>query len=94
MGGRSGHWRQPVRAARFPRHGVFAHRVRLKYADRVPIRRDVLAVVIAQVMDVLQSVRLRPEAQKELEARYRLHSKADFDKVAGIVRGCVTNLIH
>ena len=26
-----------------------------------------------------------------MEARYRLHGKDDFDKVAGIVRGCVTN---
>jgi len=43
------------------------------------------------MIDVLQLVPLRPEVQKELEARYRLHGKADFDKVAGIVRGCVTN---
>jgi hydroxypyruvate reductase len=43
------------------------------------------------MIDILQLVPLRPEVQKELEARYRLHSKADFDKVAGIVRGCVTN---
>ena len=50
--------------------------------------------MIAQVIDVLQLVPLRPEAQKELEACYRLHSKADFDNVAGIVRGCVTNPIH
>ena len=42
-------------------------------------------------IDILQLVPLRPEVQKELEARYRVHSKADFDKVAGIVRGCVTN---
>jgi hypothetical protein len=34
---------------------------------------------------------LRPKFRKELEARYRSHGKADFDKVAGIVRGCVTN---
>ncbi|HSS13699.1 MAG TPA: 2-hydroxyacid dehydrogenase, partial [Rhizomicrobium sp.] len=33
----------------------------------------------------------RPEVQKELEARYRLHGKGDFDKAASIVRGCVTN---
>jgi lactate dehydrogenase-like 2-hydroxyacid dehydrogenase len=43
------------------------------------------------VIDILQLVPLRPEVQKELEARYRIHSKADFDKVAGLVRGCVTN---
>lgn len=42
-------------------------------------------------IDILQLVALRPEVQKELEARYNVHSKADFDKVAGIVRGCVTN---
>jgi len=42
------------------------------------------------MIDVLQLVRLRPEVQKELEARYRLHGKGDFDKVAAIVRGCVT----
>jgi hydroxypyruvate reductase len=43
------------------------------------------------MIDVLQLVPLRPEVQKELAARYRLHGKADFDKVADIVRGCVTN---
>jgi lactate dehydrogenase-like 2-hydroxyacid dehydrogenase len=43
------------------------------------------------MIDVLQLVQLRPEVQKELAARYRLHGKQDFDKVAGIVRGCVTN---
>jgi hydroxypyruvate reductase len=43
------------------------------------------------VIDILQLVPLRPEVQRELAARYRLHSKADFDKVADIVRGCVTN---
>jgi hydroxypyruvate reductase len=43
------------------------------------------------MIDILQLVPLRPEVQKELEARYRLHSKADFEKVASIVRGCVTN---
>ena len=43
------------------------------------------------MIDVLQLVPLRPEVQKELEARYKLHGKADFDKVCGIVRGCVTN---
>ena len=43
------------------------------------------------MIDILQLVPLRPEVQKELEARYRIHQKADFDKVAGIVRACVTN---
>jgi lactate dehydrogenase-like 2-hydroxyacid dehydrogenase len=43
------------------------------------------------MIDVLQLVPLRPEVQKELAARYRLHGKADFDKVADVVRGCVTN---
>src|ERR1700748_2291531 len=43
------------------------------------------------MIDILQLVPLRPEVQKDLEARYRLHGKADFEKVAGIVRGCVTN---
>ncbi|MEO8300314.1 MAG: 2-hydroxyacid dehydrogenase [Rhizomicrobium sp.] len=43
------------------------------------------------MIDILQLVPLRPEVQKELAARYRLHGKDDFDKVAGVVRGCVTN---
>ena len=43
------------------------------------------------MIDILQLVQLRPEVQKELAARYRLHGKADFDKVASLVRGCVTN---
>jgi lactate dehydrogenase-like 2-hydroxyacid dehydrogenase len=43
------------------------------------------------MIDILQLVPLRPEVQKELAARYRLHGKADFDRVADIVRGCVTN---
>ena len=43
------------------------------------------------MIDILQLVPLRPEVQKELAAKYKLHGKADFDKVAGIVRGCVTN---
>jgi hydroxypyruvate reductase len=47
--------------------------------------------MIAQVIDVLQLAPLRPEVQKEVETRYRLHGKQDFDKVAGIVRACVTN---
>jgi len=33
------------------------------------------------MIDVLQLVPLRPEVQKELEARYRLHGKAEFDKI-------------
>ena len=43
------------------------------------------------MIDILQLVPLRPEVQKDLEARYRLHGKADFDKVAEVIRGCVTN---
>jgi len=43
------------------------------------------------MIDILQLVPLRPEVQKELAARYRLHGKEDFEKVAGIVRGVVTN---
>ncbi|HKU64806.1 MAG TPA: 2-hydroxyacid dehydrogenase [Rhizomicrobium sp.] len=43
------------------------------------------------MIDILQLAPLRPEVQKELEARYRVHPKSDFDKVASIVRGCVTN---
>ena len=43
------------------------------------------------MIDVLQLVKLRPEVQKELEARYRLHGREDLDKVAGVVRACVTN---
>jgi phosphoglycerate dehydrogenase-like enzyme len=43
--------------------------------------------MITQVIDVSQLVPLLPEVQKELEARY---SKADFDKVASVVRDCVT----
>lgn len=43
------------------------------------------------MIDLLQIVPLRPEIQKELAARYRLHGMADFDKVAGTVRGCVTD---
>ncbi len=43
------------------------------------------------MIDVLQLVPLRPEVQKELEARYRIHSRAEFDKVAAVVRGVVTN---
>ena len=43
------------------------------------------------MIDILQLVPLRPEVQKDLEARYRLHGKADVDKVAEVIRGCVTN---
>jgi lactate dehydrogenase-like 2-hydroxyacid dehydrogenase len=43
------------------------------------------------MIDVLQLVPLRPEVQKELEARYRVHAKDQFDKVAAIVRAAVTN---
>ena len=43
------------------------------------------------MIDILQLVQLRPEVQKELAAKYKLHSKADFEKVCGIVRGAVTN---
>jgi lactate dehydrogenase-like 2-hydroxyacid dehydrogenase len=43
------------------------------------------------MIDILQLVPLRPEVQKELAARYRLHGKGDFDRIADIVRGCVTN---
>ena len=43
------------------------------------------------MIDVLQLAALRPEVQKELEARYRIHGRSDFDKVAGIVRAAVTN---
>lgn len=50
--------------------------------------------MIGQVIGVLQSVPLRPEAEKELEARYPFYSKANFDNIVGIVRGCVTNPIH
>ncbi len=42
-------------------------------------------------IDVLQLVPLRPEVQKELAARYRLHGMEDLDKVAGDVRAVVTN---
>ncbi|HEY0265565.1 MAG TPA: NAD(P)-dependent oxidoreductase, partial [Rhizomicrobium sp.] len=43
------------------------------------------------MIDVLLLVPLRPEVQAELEARYRVHPKEDFEKVAGIVRAAVTN---
>ncbi len=43
------------------------------------------------MIDILQLVQLRPEVQKDLAAKYHLHGRDDFEKVAGIVRGCVTN---
>ncbi len=43
------------------------------------------------MIDVIQFVKLRPEVQAELEARYRVHWKDKFDAVAGIVRAAVTN---
>jgi hydroxypyruvate reductase len=43
------------------------------------------------MIDVLQLVKLRPEVQKELEARYRVHGREDLDKIAGVVRAVVTN---
>ena len=42
-------------------------------------------------IDILQLVPLRPEIQVKLAERYRLHGKDDLDRVAGIVRGVVTN---
>jgi lactate dehydrogenase-like 2-hydroxyacid dehydrogenase len=43
------------------------------------------------MIDLLQLVPLRPEIQKELEARYRLHGMDQLVSVAHIVRGCITN---
>jgi len=43
------------------------------------------------MIDVIQFVKLRPEVQKALEARYKVHPKEDLEKVAGIVRAAVTN---
>jgi lactate dehydrogenase-like 2-hydroxyacid dehydrogenase len=43
------------------------------------------------MIDIIQFVKLRPEVQKELEARYKVHPKEDVEKVAGIVRAAVTN---
>jgi lactate dehydrogenase-like 2-hydroxyacid dehydrogenase len=42
-------------------------------------------------IDILHFVPLRPEVQRELEARYRVHRKDRLDEVASIVRGVVTN---
>lgn len=43
------------------------------------------------MIDVIQFVKLRPEIQVQLEARYRVHPREAFDDVAGIVRAAVTN---
>ena len=42
-------------------------------------------------IDVLQLVPLYPDVQRELEARYRVHSADRLDEVASIVRAVVTN---
>lgn len=42
-------------------------------------------------IDILQLIPLRPEVQRELEARYRVHRKDRLDEVAHLVRGVVTN---
>lgn len=42
-------------------------------------------------IDILQFIPLRPEVQRELEARYRVHQKDRLDEVAHLVRGVVTN---
>ena len=44
------------------------------------------------MIDVLSLVPLRPEVQKELEARYRVHKKEDFEKVAGIGASLARNI--
>jgi hydroxypyruvate reductase len=43
------------------------------------------------MIDIIQFVKLRPEVQEVLEARYRVHPREDVEKVAGIVRAAVTN---
>jgi hydroxypyruvate reductase len=43
------------------------------------------------MIDVIQFVKLRPEVQKDLETRYRIHGKEKLEEVAGIVRAAVTN---
>ncbi|HWA70301.1 MAG TPA: 2-hydroxyacid dehydrogenase [Rhizomicrobium sp.] len=43
------------------------------------------------MINVLQLVALRPEVQRELEARYKVHPRSELDKVAGLVRAVVTN---
>ena len=42
-------------------------------------------------IDILQFIPLRPEVQRELEARYRVYQKDKLDEVAHLVRGVVTN---
>jgi hydroxypyruvate reductase len=55
-------------------------------SQNIPCRIEELKMI-----DLLQLVPLRPEIQKELEARYRVHGKDQLDRVASIIRGCVTN---
>ncbi|MDB5733550.1 MAG: Dihydrofolate reductase [Alphaproteobacteria bacterium] len=43
------------------------------------------------MIDVIQFAPLRPEIQKVLEARYKVHPKEDLEKVLGVVRAAVTN---
>ena len=43
------------------------------------------------MIDIIQFVKLRPEVQEVLEARYKVHPREDVEKVAGIVRAAVTN---
>ena len=43
------------------------------------------------LIDVLQIIPLRPEIQKLLETRYRVHQMHQLDKVAGVVRAIITN---
>jgi lactate dehydrogenase-like 2-hydroxyacid dehydrogenase len=42
-------------------------------------------------IDILQLVPLRPEVQRQLEARYRVHQRDRLQDVAAIVRAVVTN---
>jgi lactate dehydrogenase-like 2-hydroxyacid dehydrogenase len=42
-------------------------------------------------IDILQLVPFRPEVQKELAARYRLHQLDSLGEAAGAIRGIVTN---
>ena len=42
-------------------------------------------------IDILQLVPFRPEVQKELAARYRLHQLDSLGEAAGVIRGIVTN---
>ena len=46
---------------------------------------------MSEKIDIIQFVKLRPEIQSVLEARYNLHPREDLEKVLGIVRGAVTN---